>query len=355
MAGKRGPVPGVIESNGRYYRNQRQGQKKVWIPLTRVDAGLPALLRALADLVDAPPAATDTVPALIEAWERDQLPRFAGTTQRDAVRYNQLIGQAFQHFRAADVAVPDVVQFLRQFEAKARTHNAIRSQLRELMRWAELLGWRPPGSNPTAPVRTMSTPARTRYITDSELRRIKRGALVGADGQRTESGPMLCALIELLYLTGQAVGDVLQLDVADVAGDAITFRRSKVAHSTGAAVTIVITPRLGDAIGRLLAIREAARQRMLDRSGKEPVSPALIVNGDGQRAAYAGVRTAWDRACARAGVEDAHLHDLKAKALTDVERARGMQAARRMGQHSTEGQTAAYVRARAAERIRATR
>jgi integrase len=355
MAGKKGPIPGVIESNGRYYRNVRQGARKVWLPLTRVDAGLPALLRALADLVDAPPDPDDTVPKLIEAWERDRLARYAAQTQVDTVRYNKLIGQAFAKFRARDVSVPDVVRFLGQFEPRPKTHNMIRGQLRELMRWAELLGWREPGSNPTAPIRTLKTPSRTRYISDSELRRIKRGALVGDDGLRTESGPMTCMVMELLYLTGQAIGDVLRLDVGDVSKEAITFRRHKVAHSTGAAVTIVITPRLKAAIDRLMVIREAAARRMLAKSGKVPVCKALIVNGNGQRAGYSGFRSAWDRACVRAGIVDANIHDLKAKALTDVERARGMPAARRMGQHSTEAQTATYVRARAAERVRATR
>ena len=59
MAGKKGPIPGVIESNGRYYRNLREGGRKRWVPLTRVDEGRPALLRAMADLEDKPPPAVD--------------------------------------------------------------------------------------------------------------------------------------------------------------------------------------------------------------------------------------------------------------------------------------------------------
>ncbi|WP_242615484.1 hypothetical protein [Sphaerotilus mobilis] len=63
----------------------------------------------------------------------------------------------------------------------------------------------------------------------------------------------------------------------------------------------------------------------------------------------------WKRACKRAGLVDAHFHDLRAKALTDTEATSGMQAARTMGAHSTEAQTADYVRQRKGRTIRATK
>lgn len=94
MAGKKGPIPGIIESNGRYYRNVRVGAKKVWVPLTRVDEGRPALLRALADLEDKPPPAVDAIPELIKAWERDELKRLTSAqSQRMARLYNERIGE----------------------------------------------------------------------------------------------------------------------------------------------------------------------------------------------------------------------------------------------------------------------
>jgi len=41
----------------------------------------------------------------------------------------------------------------------------MRAGLRELMRYAEAKGFRPPGSNPVDSISTMSVPARGRYIT----------------------------------------------------------------------------------------------------------------------------------------------------------------------------------------------
>ena len=355
MAQRKGPMPGVYISHGRYYRSIRVDGKQRWIPLTREADGLPALLRAMADLAEAPARPADTVAALVEAWEREHLARYAAQTQADARRANMLIVAAMGRLRALEVSTPLVVQYLRAWVDKPRSYNANRAQLRELMRHAELLGWRPPGSNPTAAVRTMRTPARTRYITDSELRRIKVHAMRGDDGRDTDSGPMLCAVVDLLYLTGQAIGDVLALDVADVAGPVIAVARSKVAHSTQAAIRVRVSPRLRAVIDRLLAIRDEVAADLLQRRGRPQLGAALIVTREGERAQYMGVRAAWSRACRRAGVADARLHDLKAKALTDVERQRGMRAARQLGQHATEAQTASYVRARAAEVVDPTR
>lgn len=355
MAQKRGPVPGVYESHGRYYRAVRVGPKKVWLPLTRVADGLAALHRALADLHDKPAEPDDSMRKLIESWQAECMPRLAAKTQRDAQRINLAIGAAMPDHRACDVTTPDAALYLRDYAAKPRTYNAHRSQLRELMRHAELLGWRPAGSNPTQAIRTMRTPARTRYITDSELRRIKIGAMRGNDGLATDSGPMLCALLDVLYLTGQPIGDVLALDAADAAGDLLHFRRAKVAKSTGASVRVRVTPRLRDALNRLLAIREDVAADVLVRLRRPLIEPALIVTRSGSRARYDGIKSAWYRACERAGIEDATIHDLRAKALTDIERSRGMRAARVAGQHRTEGQTADYVRARAAEIVDATR
>jgi hypothetical protein len=65
--------------------------------------------------------------------------------------------------------------------------------------------------------------------------------------------------------------------------------------------------------------------------------------------------SAWRRAVARAGVHNFHFNDIRAKAITDKEEGQGMKQARRMGAHSTEAQTADYVRHRKAQPTGATR
>jgi integrase len=98
----------------------------------------------------------------------------------------------------------------------------------------------------------------------------------------------------------------------------------------------------------------AARQ--LKRRAEQRVeSRRLFTTQAGTELSYSGASTAWKRAVKRAGVRDVHFHDLRAKALTDKEAREGMQAARTMGAHSTEAQTADYVRRRGTRRTGATR
>jgi hypothetical protein len=65
-----------------------------------------------------------------------------------------------------------------------------------------------------------------------------------------------------------------------------------------------------------------------------------------RRAGGTGARTAWDRACARAAppVQDAHFHDLRAKALTDAKR-QGKDAQALAG-HADPKMIAHYTKAR---------
>jgi integrase len=345
----RNALPRSVFAKGkRYYLVSAQGKKRIWTGLSKISEGLPALYTALA-AVQAQAAGVGRVPALVSLWEREVMPAHAAKTQADDRRYGAAIAEAFADFTPAEVETPDCSVFLAQFRAKPRTHNAYRAQLRELMRFAEERGLRPAGSNPLQSIRTLRTPPRGRYITDSELRRIKVAALRAPDGHGndidTRSGPMLCALIDMAYLTGQAIGDLLTLEWHQMGRDGITFARAKVAHSTGAKVMIGWTDKLRDVERRLRDLRKHRRA----------FGAAVFVKQDGQPMSYWGVASAWRRALERAGVAACHFHDLKAKALTDKEAREGIREAQKMGQHSTEGQTADYVRHKTPRKTGATR
>lgn len=338
-------LPPRVFPNGRWYcLVTAQGKKRVWTKLSLIRDGLPAVYGALARALEQD-AVDDRVPGLIARWERDVMPRHAEKTQADERRMGKVIAESFVEFRIAQVEPPHVAEFLRALRGKPRTHNGYRAHLRELMRYAIELGLRPAGSNPVSDVPTMRVKARTRYITDSELRRIKVAAMHGDDGLRTRSGPMLCALIDVAYLTGQRIGDLLALEWPQIKDGGILFSPAKTMGSTGAAVLIEWTPRLRNAIERLKALRKERRA----------FGPRVFTTQDGKAYSYWGASSAWKRAVARAGVRGVHFHDLRAKALTDVDRLRGMGAARTMGAHSTEQQTSDYVRHKTPRRTGATR
>lgn len=341
-------LPPRVFTQGRwYYLVVAQGKKRVWKKLSLLKDGLPAMHRAYAAMLEAD-ARTGSVAQLVADWEDEVMRAHAEHTQTDEKARGKVIASAFADYLCAEVETPDCAAFLAQYRTKPRTHNAYRAQMRELMRFAEVKGLRPAGSNPVAAIRTMPTPARDRYITDSELRRIKVAAMRDGrsnTGLTTRSGPMLCALIDMAYLTGQAIGDLLELEWRDITPAGIRFARGKVEKTTASKVTIEWTPKLRNVVERLKALRRERRA----------FGESVFVRQDGQPYTYWGVNSAWSDARAAAGVTDCTFHDIKAKALTDKEAREGMRAASAMGQHSTEQQTAAYVRRRSGRKTGATK
>jgi len=338
----------VFEKNGAYYYVAAIGKKRVWTKLSRVKDGTPAMYRALAEITEAD-VMDDSMPKLIGNWLKEVSSTHSKKTQANDSYMCREVGKAFIEFRAGQIRPPHVVEFLKAYRSMPRSYNAYRSHIRELMRYAEELGWREPGSNPVNSLRTMSLKARTRYITDSELRRIKIGAIYSnphpVKGYRTKnrSGLMLCALIDMAYLTGQRIGDLLTMEWAEVGQNGILFEPAKVAGSTGAKVLIEWTPKLRNVVARLKVLK------------RRDITRWIFTKQNGQQFTYSGASTAWKRAVARAGVKGVHFHDLKAKALTDVDETRGIMDAQKMGGHSTQTQTADYVRHKKAKKTGATR
>jgi integrase len=342
--------PRVYEKGRWFYLVTADGKKRVWTKLTRVRDGMASLYTKLADIA-ARDIAPDRMPAVVAEWQREVMAAHTKKTQADDKFRCKAISNAFAEFRASQVKPPDVAEFLKQFKAMPRTFNAYRAAVREMMRFAEEKGYRDAGTNPVDSLRTMQVKARTRYITDSELRRIKVAAMYGLDGLRTRSGATICALVDLAYLTGQRISDLLALewkkdprrpDTSYIDVDGINFAPGKIEASTGQRVLIEWTPRLREVVERLKAMKRRNIR-------------TVICTQEGQPYTYWGASTAWRRAVARSGVLNAHFHDLRAKALTDKEQREGMPAARRMGAHSTETQTADYVRHKTAQKTAATR
>lgn len=354
MKKERGLPNGVFQRRRWYCRAMRQGEKIVWIKLTLVQDGLAALYAKMSELHTAD-VGRDRIPALVGQWLNEIAVTHKPKTQANDRWVMTAISEAFIEFRASQITPPDVVTWLKKFRDKPRTHNEMRSGLRELMRFAEAEGHRPAGTNPVDSVKTMKVKARTRYPTDSELRRIKFAACIGDDKKRTRMGPTIAGLIDLAYLTGQRIGDLLELRwnkkaamengevVAPYVGDdGLYFQPAKTAGSTGAKVRIEWTPRLVAAIERFKAM---GRRNLI----------YVVTSQEAQRYDYEAFKSAWARAVKRSGVQNLHFHDLRAKALTDKDEDEGIGAAQTMGAHSTQNQTADYIRHRKAKTAKATR
>lgn len=466
----------VNEKDGSYYYVVRTDDgKRKWQRLSRIKEGLPAMYAALANL-NALDMRDDCMARVIGEWTAQVGATHTKKTRENDTYMNREIGKSFAQFRACEVTPPDVMKFLKAYTHMPRSYNAYRGQIRELMRFAEQEGWRESGSNPTQSVRTMSNPARNRYITDSELRRVKVAAIyyyrkpnarsesatvikkppkikpsdlnfesvsrklfeqsspawseryrnwwitrmenyifpllgslaigevttqslpdvltrcndaqvpanvvtnihrmtVRSDARtrsmliqvlryasaqglielaiaappiktRVRSGMTLVALIDMAYLTGQRVGDLLGMQWSEILPKGILFQPDKTLNSTGVKVLIEWTPKLTRLVERLKELKQVN------------ITPWVFTNVHGQKLSYEAVKSSWRRARIRAGVDDIldiHFHDIRAKALTDVDDLRGVGEAQTMGGHATQTQTADYIRHKKAKQTLATR
>ncbi|WP_395315792.1 tyrosine-type recombinase/integrase [Variovorax sp. UC74_104] len=353
---KRDLPPRVYEKNGSYYHVAALGEKRKWTKLCRIKEGLSSMYLALAK-IETDKALDDMMPKVCADWMKEIGSKHGKKTQADHRTHNKAISEAFLEFRARDVTPPVVVEFLEPWDEQPRSYNAYRAALRERMRFAEVKGFRPAGSNPVDSVKTKKVKARTRYITDSELRRIKVAACYGDDGNRTRSGHTICCLIDMAYLTGQRISDLLGLEWTQIRKEGILFEPSKTEDTTAVRILIEWTPKLQAVIERLRHPPPVPGRRGKARKTK-PVSMRYVFSTlKGEPYTYDGASTAWTRARERAKVKDAHFHDLRAKALTDIDGVseRGIGQAQTMGGHSTQTQTADYVRHKRAKKTGATR
>lgn len=187
--------------------------------------------------------------------------------------------------------------------------------------FANGLTWGMCKTNPCYGVKRHIEARRLRYLTHDEYKAIWKS-----------SPPQLQAIMDVAYLTGQRIGDVLAIRLADIAKNGIYFKQQK----TGKAL-LVSAAGLEEAIERAKRLHSNIRGLTLfhGRGGK-PLS-------------YGGVRDAFERACKLAVIEDATLHDIRAKALTDANR-EGKNP-QKLGGHTQQSTTNRYLRDRTAEAV----
>ena len=173
-------------------------------------------------------------------------------------------------------------------------------------------------SNPCIGIKRHPEKQRDRYVTDDELQAICDAS----------SADMRC-IIEMCYLTGQRIGDVLAIMMTDISDTGIAFKQQK----TGAKLIVEMTPDIRQLIERTLALPRRVRGATLfcARSGGKPVI-------------YGTVAQAFRLACKNAGVMGVTIHDLRAKSLTDTDD-QGNDA-QKLGGHTDAKMTRRYLRLR---------
>lgn len=157
-------------------------------------------------------------------------------------------------------------------------------------------------------------PKRDRYIEDRELLSILEHA-----------SPQLLVAIDLAYATGLRVSDMVALRW-DQFDDGGIIRAKK----NGNRQRFTVTEDLRAILDRAKALQGAvASMYVLCGRGRQPVARQTLGGW-------------WREASAKAGVKDAHWHDLRAKAGTDVD-AQGGNATEFLG-HTNKRTTEVYLR-----------
>lgn len=321
--------------------------ERKWHRLCRISEGLPTMLRALATLTEKM-GRDGSMPAAVTAWLEDPRHKWTIKHRKEQEAIGKVIAESFREFHASDVTEADCAAFLEAWAqaGMARTHNRYKSCLGQILRKAALLGWRT-GANPAREVPGMSTPGRKQIITDDDIARVKAAAMIGKDGQPTDSGPAVCKMIDLALLTGQRISDVLKMRWQDVTADGLYVEQGK----SGGRVRILFewTPALRAAVE---ACAEGTERigHLLKTTRKGKIAP-------GGSYTYAGMRSAWVRACERAGIKlaDFHIHDMRGRAGVDKVAQSGKEGAQGLLGHASMSTTEHYVEGKTIKRVKPPR
>lgn len=260
--------------------------------------------------------------------------------------YGNYVREAFADVNAKDIDQAYVVEFLRgNWREKLPMQRVMRAFLSGFFRWC--VEQRLMTTNPCADLRLKKPKVRTTYITDEHFAAI-RSAMLETTYERdgvevtaeVPTGRMMQCFVDLCYLTFQRSTDIrmLRKSQVDRCAGVIHFRPSKTEDSSGVAVDIEITPEIEAVLARLEDIGVGSSEYVVHARHGAPYGATAV-------------RSAWQRAAARAALEGFGytVKDIRAKALTDADRAgHDMKALRIAAAHVDERTTQIYLKQRTA-------
>lgn len=260
-----------------------------------------------------------TMPKLIERVYLHHTPKLAKETRNSYRTSADTLKRKLAQFSPDQVKSRHVAEIRDSMAATPTSANKAVSFLRIV--FSQAVEWQLVDSNPCIGVKKLAETKRSRYIKPDEFAAIY-----------AKAGDRLQVIMDLCYLTGQRIGDVLRLRESDLHDGGIYFKAQKTQASTQVQFTVAWTDELKATVARARAMQGSVRSLTLlrGRTGKAPI--------------YRSVATQWEIACAAAGVEDAHLHDLRAKSLTDTDAQGG--DAQALGGHADKRMTERYLRLR---------
>lgn len=242
-------------------------------------------------------------------------PRIAATTWKQYRMAAGKLKHMLIEFSPDTVTTRVVVHVKRELAATPNMANRCISLLRQIFDYA--LDEQLVESNPVIGIKRFEERKRDRLISRQEYEAIYQRA-----------GDRLQVIMDLCYLTGQRVGDVLNIRRADLTEDGVRFQQQK----TDARLIVRWTPELVDVVNRAKGLHGNVK------------ALTLLHNRRGKAPDYGTIKLQWDKARKAAGIEDVQLRDLRAMSGTAAD-AQGKDATGLLG-HKNRSMTERYLRGR---------
>lgn len=259
-----------------------------------------------------------TVGSIIDAWF--EAPKEAPLAESTLRCYRSVAGQLREFFGqspAAAIEPHHVASWLDNHASRARA-NLGKALLSNAMDLAVRRGIR--GNNPCKPIPRLNVKGRSRYITDEEYKAI-----------REQANDVLRAAMDLSYVTGARISDVLAIRIQHWTPEGLMIRQIK----TGKLQLFKRTPILEQVIEQARRIPRPVRGLY------------LLTTRKGQPYKYSTILTWWNKATEAAKVENANFHDIRGKSATDAKRD-GVDYQALLG-HTTKAMSDKYIKIETAQ------
>ena len=276
-------------------RDPRDGVLKFWIRLADFKpdhSNEHVMLGALAAIKSDKQATLGTMPNLCAEYKANKLGKYTPDVQDQYRQYLTVIARDFEEFTVAQVTTRACAEFLRNnFGEKANTARKYGALLARLFRYAiSGLGLREDNPMDQIDLDEFEVSRRTVLATHEQAAAVRAAGFIGADGRKTQSGPMFACLIDISYLCWQRAKEFRLLKESQIEDGRIRFKPTKTEKSSGLSVDIAITPAIQDVIDRA---RDVKKQYKV-------ISPYLFPTKKGTPYAKSGLTSMWDRARERA-------------------------------------------------------
>jgi integrase len=294
--------PRLRFAHGAYYYADARGGRKPWVLIGH--AYVDAIVRY--GQLEAQSANRRDFAALVAKYTAEGLPQKAATTQTVYRTMLKRLRAVFGAMAPADIEQIHAYRYMDE-RGKAVGRQEI-SLLSAVLTFGVRTGWL--RTNPLHGIKLGSQRRRKRYLTDAELAAIVATAQVE-----------VAHAIRFLHYTALRVNDALRARWRDWRPDGLHVRVSKV----GVDLVFDRTPGLDSLMAELRSRKVASLHVLADRQGRPWT--------------YRRLYAAWQKIAP----ENANLHDLRRKRLTDLARDRGIEIAQRLAAHSDPRMTQSYV------------